>query len=1452
EGELTRGAAAKIIVSLLIGPEAAEALPTTNSPYPDVPAGNVFAGYISFCKTEKIINGYNDGTFRPTGTLTGFAFAKMLLSALGYDGNIEGFTGSGWTVRVSALGSKANLFNRLDFKGGETVNRETACLLALNTLKATMVQYTGGMNITTSDGSTMVVNPTREYVTSNQDYAAHIDNRKVSDQGNSTSESHYTVEFGEEHFKDLRMDRERENSDQFGRPSNEWSYKKVTIGTYPIAADFTYTTQVIHCVESTTAASKTRALGLSGYEVVGPKEATRDKQTKVWLNGTQVDGISDVSEIADYTDNGTLVEVYVSDEDADFITDVVVVKTQLMEVKRVGSDYVSLDLYDDGSDSEGKAVFGYNSVPIDKKVNDVEVDDDCYNQLKEMKAGDIVAVVPVAPDHNDENTYDVAKVYAPETATGNLSRVETYGKIGEQNAIGVTVGGTAYKIALWNKDLKDINGEVVNLTKKDVTVYLDEYGNALLAKDVGGTKDWMVIKNYRQGLVNGVIVTYVNGWDIDGNEVTLNIGGGSVADYAKANYKPGDLVRYESDSSSNTAEWALSMTESKGVFNVAKFRDDGTTPYTISASNTTIRLDDFDVTAGISANKNLATIDNGIKFIYVSVDKDGEVDGIEFVSGVKSADNDEIIGKDSSAQGVKNAQACVSLKDGAVKDSSAVKAVVIKRESTDASVSNLLYISKYLGSATRHDGGTGNNNNIVYSYEVVMMGPGGKLVDDDMTIYSYKNLKIGQFARYTKATAPEGMDGVNNDNFYDLRGYGVDSGSSSADDTFGRSAAVVKATVVESLKQNKYLLKVADYGETTARALSEDPKIAGIYSSDTELDLGDDQAKNLVNARGAAWVDLRDVKDKIDDIDSLKELVNDKNTPVRVTMLFNDNPDSDDFRRVYLIIIHGATTYNPGPTGGAVSPSLEGAFEPLKDVKVGDEVTITLEAGFEFDVDKQDSTATSLGGGKYKINSIPAVIAVKKTTSVEIKNAKVVTQLDAALTNAETYPDGAPATGLSVDNIKTYPDKVTCDITFVAPEWAAPTGNAYVTGTTDVAAPKFDLYLNGMLQNVVTGGAPVLADAKTGTFKTSVMLAPTAAAVQALPGGVLSDADTLTASLTEVKWTNVKVLVQDENGDDVALVSGANSPGKIAVGNGQTVKFQVNTTSTGDKLSYAISDGIKTAVATKKFVTNDAAAQTETADVLGTGYVKVVVTGLGDVVTNYVVSADNGTLETGMDLVTNGVALEKFGITAATDKDQVLKVAVTSGNVAAGNKFKPINVTVTIDDAADFADGYAYKVTIAGFGYAIVTKDAGTASLTGSDVEMSENKVIKKSDITVEKVENILTVDEDNCSWDGGNVLTIAFTEAVDKTTADKANFTFTAGTGSAATTATKVDDVQISDDGKVLTVKFDKIPDVTAGKETTLATKADIVSAKSEDNACAVVTIKFTSNNGVFELDFS
>ena len=70
----------------------------TTAPFPDVPVGHTFAAAITYCSQNKIINGYPDGSFRPDGTLTGYAFLKMLLGALGYDGTIEGFTGANWAI----------------------------------------------------------------------------------------------------------------------------------------------------------------------------------------------------------------------------------------------------------------------------------------------------------------------------------------------------------------------------------------------------------------------------------------------------------------------------------------------------------------------------------------------------------------------------------------------------------------------------------------------------------------------------------------------------------------------------------------------------------------------------------------------------------------------------------------------------------------------------------------------------------------------------------------------------------------------------------------------------------------------------------------------------------------------------------------------------------------------------------------------------------------------------------------------------------------------------------------------------------------------------------------------------------------------------------------------------------------------------------------------------------
>ena len=75
---LTRGAAAKIICNMMLGPTTASALGVSTAPFKDVSVKNVFAGYIAYCAKQGIINGYADKTFRPSGTVTGFQFLKML------------------------------------------------------------------------------------------------------------------------------------------------------------------------------------------------------------------------------------------------------------------------------------------------------------------------------------------------------------------------------------------------------------------------------------------------------------------------------------------------------------------------------------------------------------------------------------------------------------------------------------------------------------------------------------------------------------------------------------------------------------------------------------------------------------------------------------------------------------------------------------------------------------------------------------------------------------------------------------------------------------------------------------------------------------------------------------------------------------------------------------------------------------------------------------------------------------------------------------------------------------------------------------------------------------------------------------------------------------------------------------------------------------------------------
>ena len=141
QGTYTREQAAKIIAYMMLGKDKADSLGCTVAPFEDVAANRWSAGYIAFCVEQGIIDGMTATTYEPTGTLTGFQWAKMLLCAIGFGVKGE-FTGSSWSVNTALVAHKVDLFKGdLDGADHTALRREQAALYAFNALKTAKVAY---------------------------------------------------------------------------------------------------------------------------------------------------------------------------------------------------------------------------------------------------------------------------------------------------------------------------------------------------------------------------------------------------------------------------------------------------------------------------------------------------------------------------------------------------------------------------------------------------------------------------------------------------------------------------------------------------------------------------------------------------------------------------------------------------------------------------------------------------------------------------------------------------------------------------------------------------------------------------------------------------------------------------------------------------------------------------------------------------------------------------------------------------------------------------------------------------------------------------------------------------------------------------------------------------------------------------------------------------------------
>ena len=451
---LTRAQAAKIISYLLLGNKTAEALVGSNK-FSDVAATNWAAGFIDYCASESIVSGVGDGKFDPNGQLTGYQFAKMLLGALGYDATIQGFNGTDWQINVSKIANLVGLFEGLNIKGTDVLNREQAAQMAFNTLKSPLVEYNNkGGNVTINGAVIGISASDYEYVTTTIAKEQTISKQYLS----NTNKGIYTVEFAERYYPDLTL---TADEDDFGRPARTWAYNKETVGTFvnydQLVAEYTV-----------------KVTGKTMYTDIGYKNIN-DYATYAFDNGKTVKNFDADTVLTKNNDKavltsgkGVLTQVFVNDTD-ETIT-IVVIHTYLAEATadyNSKKEYLTVKVHGNNEDSK---------ILLEDAANIVDVKDGDY-LLVNIADGEIVAV--------------------SEPTVVTDTKITKY-SVDNSLPSALTAGGTAYDSA------KDLNMAPEKLKEYDkdalvdytYNLYIDQYGYVIGVKQYSGEAKYLFLVGY--------------------------------------------------------------------------------------------------------------------------------------------------------------------------------------------------------------------------------------------------------------------------------------------------------------------------------------------------------------------------------------------------------------------------------------------------------------------------------------------------------------------------------------------------------------------------------------------------------------------------------------------------------------------------------------------------------------------------------------------------------------------------------------------------------------------------------------------------------------------------------------------------------------------------------------------------------------------------------------------
>ena len=98
-------------------------------------------GYIKFCESQGIIAGKGNGIFDPDATVTGTEAAKMLLVLAGYDADKAGLEGASWETNTLRYAGAAGILDNVASGLSSGLPRQYAAQMIYNTLDTNRVKW---------------------------------------------------------------------------------------------------------------------------------------------------------------------------------------------------------------------------------------------------------------------------------------------------------------------------------------------------------------------------------------------------------------------------------------------------------------------------------------------------------------------------------------------------------------------------------------------------------------------------------------------------------------------------------------------------------------------------------------------------------------------------------------------------------------------------------------------------------------------------------------------------------------------------------------------------------------------------------------------------------------------------------------------------------------------------------------------------------------------------------------------------------------------------------------------------------------------------------------------------------------------------------------------------------------------------------------------------------------